>query len=73
MKLLKSILTDLDNKSITKYQAYDLIVTSLIGVAKECTNCNEMTMFLDDDYEWTCILCGRCYFDNGNEGIKTDY
>lgn len=70
MKQLKSILTDLDNKVITKHQAYDLILVlfGVIGIgyngldAVACPKCGSTDiMMLDKGFHEKdkCLECGE--------------
>ena len=59
MEQLQSILTDLDNKAITKHQAYDLILV-LFDVSKRseqlmCEDCNQHEKMVG----WK--ICDECY------------
>ena len=62
MKQLQSILTDLDNKAITKYQAYDLILVlfDVVGQSEQLV-CEHK--YQDNVCDWRgvrkCIICGQ--------------
>ncbi len=53
MKQLQSILTDLDNKAITKHQAYDLILVLFDVSVAVCPKCKTK------DTEVICCTCGN--------------
>ena len=64
MKQLQSILTDLDNKEITKHQAYDLIlvlfdVSESVEPVREGTVCDTCSAFPFDKRGET-PLCKTC-------------
>lgn len=56
MEQLQSILTDLDNKVITKHQAYDLILV-LFDVSNSVCSCRPNT----DLYCKTITYCNKCH------------
>ena len=56
MEQLQSILTDLDNKAITKHQAYDLILV-LFDVSNSACSCRPNT----DLYCKTITYCNKCH------------
>lgn len=55
MKQLQSILTDLENREITKHQAYDLILVLFCDNKSTCNN------FHSDPFvnEYKCLNCGK--------------
>lgn len=65
MEQLQSILTDLDNKAITKHQAYDLILVLFDVVGRsEQLNCDHEWKVEAFDcygmpYERYCVHCGK--------------
>ena len=62
MEQLQSILTDLDNKAITKHQAYDLILAlfDVVGQSEQLV-CEHK--YQDNVCDWRgvrkCIICGQ--------------
>lgn len=59
MEQLQSILTDLENKEITKHQAYDLILV-LFDVSKnEVAVCCPKCKYYDSKYDRYCDDCTK--------------
>ena len=63
---LKSILTDLDNKELTKHQAHNLICVlfSVVGQSEQLCTCKNPKI---NDMRWSCDKCDKD-FDNRYKG-----